>query len=372
MSQRIAHLDLDWTESHSTSPSGYDYVQYTANLPNIPGHQGPYHVSVLEQRHLPLSDVPYYEFVVVYDGLPDPVGTVSNEDFGIPDSDSAEEMMQAVENLSPQEIADALTAIGDVPLYGDDFAASRSASIEHGLKEGKHMIRQSTKRFAALDLDWKRDYEWNEWYANLPAIPGYPGTQTEGNAQVAVYSVKDGYCFEIIVVNAYDLPVTDGDHIYLYNSDFGIPDTGTEDEMMDIVEERLTPEMIADALQAKGYMPDDATASRQASKRSAHMDLNWMEGPQESYTADLPYLPDYPDSYRYNDFILVAHNPQNYDVWEFMVCVHTPDNQMIILGNEEFGIPDGTADEMMDAVENLDTDDIERLLAEKDYMPDED
>lgn len=257
MTQRTAHLDLDWVESHSTSPSGYDYVQYRADLPPIPGHQGPFHVSVLEQRNLPSSDVPYYEFVVTYDGLPDPVGTVSNEDFGIPDTDSAEEMMQAVENLSPQEIADALTAIGDVPLYGDNFDASRKASIEHGetLRKGKHMIRKATKRKAGMSLDWEQDDVAGSWFADLPAIPGYPcypyANDLYHSVQVADQSGLEGTDWAF-----YMYLNLKNEYVDLYNDDFGIPDTDTADEMMDIVD-NLDPQEIADVLAENGYMPDE-------------------------------------------------------------------------------------------------------------------
>ena len=252
--RRTAHMDLDWVESHSTSPSGYDYVQYKADLPAIPGHQGPFHVSVLEQRHLPWSDVPYYEFVVTYDGLPDPVGTVSNEDFGIPDTDSAEEMMRAAENITPQEIADALTAIGDVPLYGNDFDASRKASIEYegNAKEGNHMIRKATKRKANLNLDWEQDDVAGSWFADLPTIPGYP--------------CADGYSNHVQVADQSGLEGTDWafymylelqkEPVHLYNEDFDIPDTDTAEEMMDIVD-NLSVQDIADALQAAGYMPEE-------------------------------------------------------------------------------------------------------------------
>ena len=151
------------------------------------------------------------------------------------------------------------------------------------------------KRTASMSLDWKRDDEWDEWYANLPAIPGYYGTQTEGNAQVSVQPIGDGYGFDIFIIRTYDLGVAGEDHIHLDNRNFGIPDTDTAEEMMGIVEERLTIEDIADALQAEGYMPNvDVAASRKADKRTASMDLNWHEGMNGLPSADLPDIPGYP------------------------------------------------------------------------------
>lgn len=143
-----------------------------------------------------------------------------------------------------------------------------------------------TQRTAALNLEWERTGN-GEWAKNLPAIPGYPSTQTEGDAQVVVQPTGEGFGFDIYII-----PGSGVDYIHLDNRDFGIPDTDTAEEMMDIVD-NLSLRDIADMLDDMGYGPiDNPTASRHATRRAASLDLDW-ERDEEYCRADLPAIPGY-------------------------------------------------------------------------------
>lgn len=121
------------------------------------------------------------------------------------------------------------------------------------------MIRTATKRKAGMDLDWVKDD--NDYFAELPAIPGYPcypyATDLYHSVQVADQSDLEGTDWAF-----YMYLNLKNEYVDLYNDDFGIPDTDTAEEMMNIVD-NLSVQDIADVLQDKGYMPvDDVTASR--------------------------------------------------------------------------------------------------------------
>lgn len=123
------------------------------------------------------------------------------------------------------------------------------------------MIRTATKRTAGMDLDWEQDDVAGSWFAELPAIPGYPcypyANDLYHSVQVADQSGLEGTNWAF-----YMYLNLKNEYVDLYNDDFGIPDTDTAEEMMDIVD-NLSVQDIADVLQAKGYMPvDDVTASR--------------------------------------------------------------------------------------------------------------
>lgn len=284
--ERPAGMNLDW---HSTGVG-----TWKADLPAIPGYTGAdgngSFVTVVYNGQTELA-VPYDADCTIFLSQ----GGVVNlnlwdmwafDPFG-PD---AKDVMQAVDDLGVSDISDELKRMGYEPMIdddGDDATASRHA----------------TRRTASLDLDWKKDDEWNEWYANLPAIPGYPGTRTEGNAQIGVQPDVDGYYFNIYMINIYDNPPAGVNDVYLYNRDFDISDTDTAEEMMDIVD-NLSVQDIADALQAAGYMPEeDATASckprRHAMRRKANLEVNWDETSDGDFSSDSFYgeitsIPGYP------------------------------------------------------------------------------
>ena len=221
--RRAAGLgELDWEKN------GDDYV---AQLPAIPGYQGSYPDEVRVASRPKDDDVWLFEMLI---SVGDKQVPLYNYDFGIPYGGSADEMMDAVENLNPQDIASVLEDFGFAP--------------EEGTTAGRHAMR----RKADMNLDWEQDDVAGSWFADLPAIPGYP--------------CADGYSNHVQVADQSGLEGTDWafymylelqkETIHLYNEDFDIPDTDTAEEMMDAVE-NLDPQDIADALAAKGYMPDE-------------------------------------------------------------------------------------------------------------------
>ena len=237
-----------------------------------------------------------------------------------------------------------------------------------------------TQRTAHMDLEWEKEDTGDYYAAALPAIPGYPGTQTDNSVLIVVHPVEDGYGFGITVANVYYLPGVGDVPIDLYNDDFGIPDTDTADEMMAAVD-NLTVADIADALQAKGYAPDDdASASRKgkhmirkAMKRTARLDLDWEHPDPEAWTAPLPYIPGYPCADGFSNSVeVVGQSDLEGTDWSFVMYLELQ-KESVNLYNEDFGIYDTvTAEQLMNEVENLTVADIADALAAKGYMPDED
>lgn len=225
-----------------------------------------------------------------------------------------------------------------------------------------------TQRTAAfLDLDWKRITP-DVYRAILPAIPDYTTGSDDNFAELdRAWDIGDNgasWMFSIW------LDLVDGSQICLFNSDFDIS-YGSFDEMKQAVES-LSVEDIADALTAKGYAPDneedDATASRHAMRRKASMALDWVDM-GDVYVATLPAVPGYQGSYP--DEVRVCSRPNDDDVWLFEMLIGVGDEQ-VPLYNYDFGIPyGGSADEMMDAVENLDPQDVASVLGDFGFAPEE-
>lgn len=225
------------------------------------------------------------------------------------------------------------------------------------------------KRTAGLDLEWA---QWSnvEWGANLPAIPGYPGTQTEGNvyAVVGPSSVNgDVYGFHIYISISYD------DNIGLDNVDFDIPG-GTPEEMMQAVD-NLSLRDIENMLDEMGYGPiDNPTASRHSSYRAAHLDLQWYEELDDYdhlfYYADLPEVPGYTDAeesesyaqvYLMEDYSDIPQAP-GYEkgAWGFHLFIDGVHD--IDLYADDFGLPAvKSAEEAMTMADNLSMQDIIRV-----------
>ena len=224
-------------------------------------------------------------------------------------------------------------------------------------------------KHAALDLGWE---QWSnlEWGANLPPIPGYPGTRYDGNvyAVVGPASVNgDVYGFRLHISISYD------DNIVLDNSDFDIPDADTAEEMMDIVD-NLSLRDIANMLDDMGYGPiDNPTASRHATRRTASLDLDWEKDDEVGdWHANLPAIPGYPCAGGYSNHVQVADQSglEGTD-WAFYMYLELQ-KETVHLYNEDFGIPDtATAEEMMDIIENLSLEDIADALQAEGYMPEE-
>lgn len=226
MTQRTAHLDLDWEKN------GDDYV---AQLPAIPGYQGSYPNEVRVASRPKDDDVWLFEMLI---GVGDKQVPLYNYDFGIPYGGSADEMMDAVENLDPQDIADVLGDFGFAP--DEDTTASRHAS----------------RRKADMNLDWIDDGD-DAYFAELPPIPGYTedspdSVAPDGVATVCVYQTPvatspDDYWTA-------DIRIDDLDNIGvdLY---FPLGLKETAEEMMAAIE-NLTPEDIARMLDDDDYKLD--------------------------------------------------------------------------------------------------------------------
>ena len=204
-----------------------------------------------------------------------------------------------------------------------------------------------SKRTAALNLEWEQDGD--DYVAQLPAIPGYPEMHDE-ESLVYVAPVGDGYTFWM------EIAVLKSEFIKLTDLNFNLPNAKTADEMMQEVDS-LTIQDILDALSAVGCGPIDATASRKATRRTAHMDLDWeKEDTGDYYAAALPDIPGYP-------------NPKGgpYHAEVYPDTVTTSGGWMLYISmrpgvdlyEQDFGIqPTKTAEEMMQAVDNLSVEDI--------------
>lgn len=343
--KRTASMNLDWEK---------DDDGYIAQLPPVPGYPGTWYASV--DRFTGISDDGDWYLTIFNElepsiFLPNIPGIVSH-------ADTPEELMNNVEeNLTPEMIADALQAIGIEP--GDLATASRKA----------------THRTASLDFDWR--YLGSDVYdsdVNFN-IPGY--TYSPEYSWAEVYLSNYGWVFQFYI----DGLKKDGSTTAvcnLYNRDFGIPDADSADEMMSAVE-NLNPQDIADALQAKGYEPtDDTTAARHASKRTAHFDLDWKKYYNSNgayYEAKLPSIPGYTTP-GYVTQTIVWGSVDNPNLWTFLIWMggindgRGNTHGIVQLNADDFGIPDAeTAEEMMQAVENLSMDDIIFVLQQEGCQP---
>lgn len=225
-----------------------------------------------------------------------------------------------------------------------------------------------TQRTAGLNLEWKRVTP-DQYRAVLPNIPDY--TTGSSDNFVEIDDTGEDWMFSIWLELVGDIPIC------LFNSDFGIPFGSSSEEMMQAVD-NLSLRDIADMLDDMGYGPiDNPTASRHASRRKANMNLDWeQDDVAGSWFAELPAIPGYPCYPYAND---LYHSVQVADQsglegtdWAFYMYLNLK-NEYVDLYNEDFGIPDtATAEEMMQAVENLDPQEIADVLAENGYMPDED
>lgn len=352
MTQHTAALNLDWWQTSAGS--------WAADLPAIPGYPKPggghYHVGlydIVNDDH----EIIGYGFSLNIVG---PTGAVTlwNDDFGFGYADSEEEAMQEVESLSPGEIAQAAADKG-VQSWADVTAS----------REGKYMIRKATRRTASMDLDWANPSE-DVYQADLPAIPGY--TEPDGNESfVTVTYDNDGGVEAVATI----FPTQGG----VVNLDcWSILSFIPEDETLEDVMQAFDDLDVYDfsyALDDMGIEPmvdendEYAVAARKVTQRKAHFDLEWEKN-GDDYVAQLPAIPGYQGSYP--DEVRVASRPKDDDVWLFEMLISVGDKQ-VPLYNYDFGIPyGGSADEMMDAVENLDPQDIASVLEDFGFAPEED
>lgn len=108
------------------------------------------------------------------------------------------------------------------------------------------------------------------------------------------------------------------------------------------------------------------------------LNLDWKHNDDiywDLYFAAMPEIPGHPDATRILHNILVQQydHPWRWYKWEFALPLWLSPQATSAphLYNEDFGIPaTSTAKEMMQAVDNLTTDDIVRVLTAKGYISD--
>lgn len=347
-SKRTASMDVDWWKTSADTWAG--------TLPEIPGFPKPggghYHVgldTIVNDDH----EIIGYGFSLNIVG---PTGAVTlwNDDFGFGYADTEEEAKQEVESLSPEMIAQAAEDAGLEPV--DNVSASR---------KGKHMIRKATRRTASMNLDWVNPSE-DVYQADLPAIPGYTGP--DGNESfVTVTYDNDGGVEAVATI----FPTQGGVvNLDCWNILGFIPQDETLEDVMQAFDD-LDVYDFSYALDDMGIEPtvDENDEYAVASRRTARMDLNWeFNANMLLYEAALPDIPGYPGV---NSVDVWKDDEKPGDHWCFSLCQNG--YPLSIRSNEEFGIPSaGTAEEMMDAVENLDPQEIADVLAAQGYEPNED
>ena len=275
MTQREAHMDLEWRR---TFPG-----QYRAILPDIPGFTTGSDDNFVE---LDREDSGSWMFSIWLDLVDGSQICLFNEDFDIPFGSSFEEMKQAVENLSIEDIVRKVVEQAD-KLVDDEFT-DEELEASHQLLNQYATARKNTRRTAALDLQWYEeldDYDHLFYYADLPEIPGYTdANENESYAQVCAmedYSdipespgyEKGKWGFRLLIDDIQG-PVN------LYAADFTLPPAGSADEAMSMVDS-LTIQDIQDAL-GRG-VGEPVTA-----RRIAHMNLDWVDDGDDAYFAELP------------------------------------------------------------------------------------
>lgn len=336
-SKRKASLNLDW--EHSASGD------WMADIPAIPGYTGATgNYSFVTVGPSPASDDWVCGFTIF---VPDKgQAYLGNRDLNIPDTATAEEMTAAIDALSPEDIADALEALGYEPING--AVASR---------KGSKMIRKATRRTASMDLDWMNLAE-DVYQAYLPAIPGY--TSVDGNHSfVTVAPHTDGVDVAVPWDAVCTIFPSQGGAVSLDLWDMWSFDPFGPDaeDVMQAVDD-LDVYDISHQLESMGYEPmldeegEYVVASRKVTQRKAHFDLEWEKEEDGSYFAPLPYSYD---AYVYD---AATVDGSTLTGWWFQIT-----DGYYILDNTDFGIPSAaTAEEMMSAVENLTFEDIDKKM----------
>ena len=376
MNQRTAALNLEW----SWIQNGFWY----ADLPTIPGYT--YKTDPPCARVLPVYGATgkrkdEWKLNMGFNTIVDGGVQLTNSSFGIPNTETAEEMMQAVDNLSVEEISQTLADhdyyayFPDEPEYHHDgyFDTLSGEWIE--ARKGAR-AKHATRRTASLDLDWHNPSE-DTWQADLPAIPGYTGADGNDSFVTVVYNGETELAVPYDAVATIFLSQGGVVNLNLWDMWSFDPFGPDAKDVMQAVDD-LDATDLSHQLESMGYEPmvdEDGyyvVASRKprhATRRGASMALDWV-GMGDVYVATLPAVPGYQGSYP--DEVRVASRPKDDDVWLFEMLIGVGDNQ-VPLYNYDFGIPyGGSAEEMMTAVENLDPQEIADVLATQGYMPDED
>ena len=219
------------------------------------------------------------------------------------------------------------------------------------------------KRTASLSLDWEKDGN-DAYIAQLPPVPGYPGTWYAGIDNLT--SMLDGGWYLTI----FNRPEPS---IFVCDLPGMVMHAKTAEELMNIMEEQFTPEMIADELQAKGITPDELTASRHASRKAtrrvASLDLDWKRCPYDfaEYEAQLPEIPGYPGTGDGNALAYIAPKDREYIFWLTIAVTY---DDVVTLTNKDFGISSSDSSvDMEQAVESLSVEEIADAAAAKGLEP---
>ena len=302
----------------------------------------------------------------------------SNKDFDIPNGSSFEEMKQAVENLSIEDITRKVVEQAD-KLVDDEFTDEELEAFHQLLNQYATASRHASKRTADLDLDWWQTSA-GMWAADLPEIPGFPCAPGR-YWHVSITSMYSddtdeflGYGFNIGILDAHG-------GVTLFENEFGFPYVDTQEEAMQEVES-LSPEMIAQAAEDAGLEPvDNVSASRKghkmirkAMKRTASMDLEWTNTSEDTWQADLPAIPGYTGADGNDSFVTVVYNGETelavpYDA---VATIFLSQGGVVNLNLwdmwsfDPFG-PD--AKDVMQAVDDLDVYDISHQLEQLGYEP---
>ena len=160
MSQREAALNLEWRRIFPD--------EYRAILPDIPGLTTSSDDNSVDIQGISGS----WMFTIWLDlvcGFP---VCLFNKDFDIPNGSSFEEMKQAVENLSIEDITRKVVEQAD-KLVDDEFTDEELEAFHQLLNQYATASRHASKRTADLDLDWWQTSA-GMWAADLPEIPGFP------------------------------------------------------------------------------------------------------------------------------------------------------------------------------------------------------
>ena len=237
MTQRTAHMDLEW---HNPSEDAWQ-----ADLPAIPGYTNAdgndSFVTVVYDDDG--SDTPWEAVATIF---PSQGGVVNLDCWTMmgfdPMGESADDVMQAVDDMDVYDFSYALEGKGIEPMVDED---------------GEYVV--ASRRTAHMDLDWVSVDD--SYIANMPDIPGYKFDPVQSFVSIDTEFGPTWECiFNIdgldnVPESAAFMRWDDGVmSVWITSHDLGIRNTHTAQEMMDIIE-NLSPEDIAQELMNLGIEP---------------------------------------------------------------------------------------------------------------------
>lgn len=212
-------MNLEWRECQTGN--------IIASLPDIPGYPygGPFRffshlVTLIHPGWDTRNVTDKWTFDISLHLKSGGTAVLTNEDMNIPGTKTMEELKQAVEQLTVENIAAAFKEKGYQP--DDDTTAG-------------------------MNLDWERN-DHGSYIAQLPHIPGYQETFSAQVYHFTGISAAGDWHLEI---NNRPNPT-----VFLYNIPGMRMHAPTPGPLMNIVEKMLTPEMIGNLLTEHGYKPD--------------------------------------------------------------------------------------------------------------------